>query len=60
MIPIHDILEKGLGGIIPHKDDQMVIKMQIYKWDVKRVMVGLKSSSDIFVDVSPRGQEFYI
>lgn len=33
--------------MIPHGDDPMVITLQIFKWDVKRVLIDLGSSAEI-------------
>lgn len=33
--------------ILPHEDDPMVISMQIFDWDIKRVLIDLGSSTDI-------------
>lgn len=34
-------------GIVPHDDDPMVVTIQIFKWDVKRVLIDPGSSADI-------------
>jgi len=33
--------------IVPHDDDPMVITLQIFKWDIKRVLIDTGSSADI-------------
>jgi hypothetical protein len=33
--------------VIPHDDDPMVVTLQIFKWDVKRVLIDPGSSADI-------------
>jgi hypothetical protein len=38
---------KDYRDVIPHNDDPMVITLQIFKWDVKRVLVDPRSSADI-------------
>lgn len=32
---------------MPHDDDPMVVTLQIFKWDVKRVLIDSGSSADI-------------
>jgi len=34
-------------GIVPHDDDPMVMTLQIFNWDVKRVLIDPGSSADI-------------
>jgi hypothetical protein len=34
-------------GVVPHDDDPMVITLQIFNWDVKRVLIDPGSSADI-------------
>jgi hypothetical protein len=38
---------KYFQDIIPHHDNPMVITVQIFKWDVKRVLIDPGSSADI-------------
>lgn len=38
---------KDHRGLIPHDDDPMVITLQIFKWDIKRVLINPGSSADI-------------
>jgi hypothetical protein len=38
---------KDYKDVIPHNDDPMVITLQIFKWDVKIVLVDPRSSADI-------------
>jgi hypothetical protein len=38
---------KDFRDVIPHDDDPMVITLQIFKWDVKRVLIDPGSSADI-------------
>jgi len=34
-------------GVVPHDDDSMVVTLQIFNWDVKKVLIDLGSSADI-------------
>ena len=38
---------KDYEGIIPHDNDPMVITLQIFNWNVKRVLIDPESSADI-------------
>jgi hypothetical protein len=38
---------KDYRDIVPHDDDPMVVTLQIFKWDVKRVLIDPGSSADI-------------
>jgi hypothetical protein len=38
---------KDFRDVIPHDDDPMVITLQIFKWDVERVLIDPGSSADI-------------
>jgi hypothetical protein len=40
-------LPKDYQDIIPHDDDPMVISLQIFKWDVKKVLINPGSSADV-------------
>jgi hypothetical protein len=33
--------------VVPHDDDPMVVTLQIFNWDVKRVLIDPGSSADI-------------
>lgn len=47
-------------GITPHKDDSMVMKIQIHDLTVERVLVDPGSSTDILYREAFRGVEFDI
>jgi len=34
-------------GVVPHDDDPMVVTLQIFNWDVKRVLIDPAISPDI-------------
>jgi len=34
-------------GVVPYNDDPMVVTLQIFNWDVKRVLIDPRSSTDI-------------
>jgi hypothetical protein len=34
-------------GVVPHDDDPIVVTLQIFNWDVKRVLIDPCSSTDI-------------
>lgn len=39
--------QRDVDRILPHEDDPMVISMQIFEWDIKRVLIDLGSSTNI-------------
>jgi hypothetical protein len=38
---------RDFQDVVPHDDDPMVIAVQIFKWDTKRVLINTGSSTDI-------------
>lgn len=52
--------KKDAKGVIPHKDDLMVIKVQIQNWNVRRVLVNLGSSIDVLYLEAFKGIKFDI
>ncbi|MCH90939.1 gag-pol polyprotein [Trifolium medium] len=39
--------ERDAEGIVPHDNDPLVIQVQIFSWNIKRVLVDSGSSADI-------------
>jgi len=39
--------EADFEGVVPHDDDPMVVTLQIFNWDVKRVLIDPSSSAFI-------------
>lgn len=52
--------KKNAEGVLPHKDDLMVIIMQIRKWNVKRVLIEQGSSANVLYWDAFKGMNFDI
>ena len=45
------LMSKDHEGVPPHGDDPMVITIQMFKWNIKRVLIDLGSLADILYEV---------
>ena len=52
--------KKDAEGMLPHKYDQMVIKFQIWNWNVKPVLIDPRSSEDVLYWEAFKGMNFDI